>query len=426
MLTALLMWLTQVALAGCDFDAGAADAPFEARAHSAGVVVFEIRLVGKAQVPTALLNVLAKRGLPATMLVGTNWARRHGDALRGQEKLGHEIGVWFSIRNDLGLTSQTVVVPDFGDWIVALRRARADVRRATGQRPRAVGIKSLPEVAELAMEALGYKVLLPDERNIDDLPRRARSYTGAAGQARVIGIGPYDDGCGATLPAWTPAALDRASSAVARGRWVRVVLPSDPDAAPLLAKWLDEVVIPQGWAVVQGITAVRRARRPLGLPLKLEDTPTSMVPVTRTVPKDTWVKVAEALIEPTTLPRKLPGDLSPTEAFLGLCLLVSDAPATGTVSLGPLGPPVETARTGLGATEVALSPDAVRVTATELAPGLSGAVPSLVSVGDQTLTAAEFLRVLAMVSLNQAPVARGVSDPDPFAPGGGWGVSKGL
>ncbi len=426
MLTFLLLLLTRSAPAACDFEPGAFDAPFQAHAPAAGLVVFEIRLMGQAPVPSELLDVLSNRQLPATLLVGSIWARRNGEALRNIQKQGHEVGLWFSLRNNLGLTTKTVVIPDLGDWIVALRRARRDIRRSTGQRAKSIGTQSLPEIGELAMEAMTYRALLPDERNIDDLPRRARSYTGTSGQARVLGIGPYLDGCGATLPAWTPAALDRATSTAARGGWVRIVLPAKPSAAPLLAKWLDEVVIPQGWEVVTAVTAARRARRPLGLPLQHTNIPASEVSVVRTVTRDAWRAVAEALVQPTTLPRSLPGEFSPTEAFLGLCTLLSAESEATVTSLGPLSPPVETARTGLGNTEVPLRTEDVRATARELMPSLSGHVPSLVTVGSHTLTAAEFLRVMAMTTLNMEPVARGVSDPDPYAPGGGWGESKGL
>jgi hypothetical protein len=430
LISILLAWLS-VAAADCDLAPGPADAKFKALAPAAGVVIFEIRLLGQAPVPTELLQVLADRNLPATVLVSSSWAKRNGDALRDLPKSGHELGLFFSLRRDLRLTSQTIAVPDFGDWVVGLRRARREVRQNTGHRAKSIGIESLPDVGEVAMEALGYKALLPDERNVGDTPRRAQSVTGMAGQARVIGIGPYLDGCGAALPHWSPASLDRATSAVARGDWVRVVLPPDINAAPLLARWLDDVVIPQQWDVVTAIVASRRTRRPVLFPNKpiLVDQkaePTPSVAVKRTVARSTWDAVAHSLVQPTTLPRQLPGELCPTEAFLGMVTLLASDNATTPIALGALRPPMETARTGLGGSNVPLEAEDVRATARELLPGLSGQVPSLVSVGTHTLTAAEFLRVMALVVLNEPAIARGVNDPDPYAPGGGWGESKGL
>ena len=96
------------------------------------------------------------------------------------------------------------------------------------------------------------------------------------------------------------------------------------------------------------------------------------------------------------------------------------------MTLGPLRPPGEIARSSLGLTPVPLTPADVRAATRDIMPGLSGQVPGFVTVSGHTLTAAEFLRVMAMVHLGEAPVAQPIDDPDPYAPGGGWGESSGL
>jgi len=426
------MWALMLSLGihtaagSCEFDPGSATDPIAAHAPAAGTVIFEFRLAGRAPFPTALLKVLTDRDLPATLLVTSAWAPQHSEQLAGLSRDGHEVGYWVSIQEDLRLDRDMSAPPSLTHWVRGIRQGRRAVRQATKVPVRAIGIATLPNIAELAIEGLGFGVVLPAERTMADVPRRIGSLTSSAGRARIIGEGPYNDGCGAVLPAWTPGALDRATGAAARARWVRIALPSSPAAAPLLARWLDDVVLAQEWKVQTAGAAARDMRNPLKSPPKGPTSDPSAVPVSRSIHTETWTEVAQALAQADTLPRQLPGDLSPTEAFLGLTqILAGDTPPSAVVLTG-LKPPVEVARTGLGTVRVPLSDAAVRHAARELLPGLKGHVPSLVSVGTQMLTAAEFLRVMALVHLSQPPEARGVADPDPFAPGGGWGESAGL
>ncbi len=124
--------------------------------------------------------------------------------------------------------------------------------------------------------------------------------------------------------------------------------------------------------------------------------------------------------------RQLPGRLTPTEAFLGLTQLMAIERPPQAIALGPLRPPAELAHSSLGAAPVDLTEQAVRDAAVDLLPALVGQVPGFISVGTHNLTAAEFLRVMALVYLGLAPSARPVADPNPYAPGGGWGESEGL
>ncbi len=415
----------QTAAAECRFDAGARDAPLSTHAQAAGVVIVEMRLTGQAPPPTAILEELSKRGIHATVLASASWASRHGSALARFGEAGHEIGYWAALREDLHLSNSLATPPDLGAWVSGLRQGRKTVQRAAGTKIRTIGISTLPNIAEKAIEGLGFRVILPAERTVGDQPRRSASLHSAAGRARIIGEGPYVDGCGALLPSWTPAALDRATEVATRGPWVRVVLPSDPAAAPLLARWLDEVVVAHKWTVLTASVAGRRSKPTLGR--LTVGTPKAVKPaMTRAVDASTWSQVATVLAKAKTLPRDLPGGLNPTEAFLGLTHILASKSPPGTVTLGALRAPSETARTGLGTTRLNLTPEAVRHAAREIAPGLTGHVPNLIALGSHSLTAAEFLRVMALVYLERPPEAQAVTDPDPFASDGGWGESRGF
>jgi hypothetical protein len=420
----ILSAVIQTAAAECRFEPGPADGPIQVIAPARGAVILEIRLQGQAPPPTAMLEVLSERGVPATVLPSTRWAARHGASLAGLSEAGHELGYWLSVREDLQLRGQITTPPSLSHWVRSLREAKDGIEAATGQTVRTIGLRRLPEIGEKAMEGLGFRTILPSERTVGDQPRRSASLHSPAGRARIFGEGPYEDGCGAVLPAWTPAALDRATRVAARSQWLRIGLPSDPAAAPLLARWLDQVVLPQRWTVLTASEAGERAKPGLGAP---DTEATQPAPTTtREVPVASWTEAAQALADVRRLPRQLPGRLTPTEAFLGLAQLMAIERPTGPIALGPLRPPAELARSSLGAAPVDLTEQAVRDAAVDLLPALTGQVPGFISVGTQSLTAAEFLRVMARVYLGLAPSARRVADPNPYAPGGGWGESEGL
>ena len=193
----------------------AEDTRLRARAAALGHVSIEIPLIGSASPPEEILTVLNDRDLHTTLLPTRTWATLHGEFLRKAVASGHDVGMWFSLREDLGLTAERSSDPQFSDWISALRRSRKGIRKITGVRPTAVGIMYLPATGEIAMESMGFRTIFPTERTIEDLPRRARSTTNTAGRARIIGHGPYDDGCGNLLPHWSASSLDRATGAAA-------------------------------------------------------------------------------------------------------------------------------------------------------------------------------------------------------------------
>ncbi len=120
------------------------------------------------------------------------------------------------------------------------------------------------------------------------------------------------------------------------------------------------------------------------------------------------------------LPRQLPGELGLAETFAGLVLLVASPDRPGNLRLPVVRGPADVARSALPSGWQPTA-DEVRTAAQGLAPNLRGAVPAVVTVGDQLVAAREFLVMLADVALDQPPRARSVTDPDPFAVGAGWG-----
>jgi hypothetical protein len=399
----------------------AMDAPLRAVASALGHVTLEIPLVQSASEPREILAVLNSRGIKATFLPASEWAGRHSGFLQELAKTEHEIGVWFSLREDLGLTSDRSSDPLLSDWVAALRASKKKIRRIANVPPTTLAVAYLPTTGEVAMEGMAFRTILPNERTIDDIPRRARSTTSSAGRARIIGHGPYDDDCGSLLPHWSPAALDRATGAAARGEWVRIGLPSDDIGAPLLARWLDEVVLPNEWSILTADEMTRMLRRgPDPVATSAPD-----VAVSKSVPIEAWGNIAKTIAHSNPLPREFEAGLNLTEAFYGLTTLLAAPSPPPNVTLGHLSGPYEVASTGLRA-PYTLDAEDVRATARQIAQRLGGHIPALVTIGTTTLTAAEALQVMARVYINEPANATPVADPDPFAPGGGWGISSGL
>ena len=400
-----------------------ADSAFEAHASAKGGVVLEIPLAGSSPAPLAILQTLEARNLKATLLVSTDWAQRHASFLRTAVESGHEIGLWYSLQKDLGLTSDMTSDPVLSDWVDTMRRARKVLRKITKRRIDTIAVTFLPVTGEVAAEGLAFRAILIAERTIDDIPRRSRSFAGSVGRARIIGQGPYLDGCGDQLPHWSPAALDRATGAVARGEWVRIALPSNAEVGDLLGRWLDEVVIPGKWTIQTASEMANKARKMADI-IPVEQ-PENVVAVARSIPHETWIKIAETLSSADPLPRQPVEGINLTESFIGLVTLLAANETPTNISLGPLEPPLEVAAYGLASPKL-LTQDDVRASAQLLSKQLRGRIPSLIGVGDTTLTAAEALQLMAKTVLGLPPEATPVADPDPYAPGGGWGSSKGL
>ena len=422
MLTLLIALVTATVRAGCEPPPpNHPKAPIGARAPALGAAVLEVPLLGAMPEPKEIISTLNDRGIPATLMVSADWAERHGEFIQEAAEAGHEIGLWVSIRDDIGLSGAYAHDPDFSDWVDAIRRARKTVKKASGVQPKTIGMATLTPLGEMAIDALAFKAVLPTERTVQDQPRRVSRTDEAKGRARVIGQGRYTDGCGHILPHWSPAALDRATHTAARAEWVRIGLPSADGVSGMLGQWLDEVVIAEKWPVVT-------ARKMAKLAVKAEDRPPKPPPsiaVAKRITPEALRRAAENLAGDGRLPRRATEDLNLTETYIGLVTLVAAETPPGPVTLGHLSGPTSCARTEIDGPTLLTKTEIISL-ARQLHARLRGQVPALVSVGEHELTAAEALRVLARAHIGAKLLADHVDNPQPFALDCGWGSSKGL
>jgi hypothetical protein len=402
--------------AGCDFDAGSPNAPFQAEAKPGGRVAVEIRLEDGSRDPTPILQALTEHGVRATILVEPTAALHWSSVLADATKQGHDVGVLIRAQRDLGVAPETILQVSVTRWWQELKQARREVKRVAKQRPTIFALDIWTRAAAEALEQMRVRMVWSLD-GAGSAPRRLDLSKDAAGGTKLLGWGGYGDACGGTLPAWTPAAFDRVTDATRAGWPVRVELrPSGFDAA-LLGRWIDAVS-----SKVQFVTGQELA----GLSLQEMGAGGGTVPepphYVRRIDGAAWLSAAHAIEETWVLPRTAPGGLDPTEAFLAFALLLDAETPPATLEIGTLAPPIEIAETSLHGS-VPLDAADVRAAAKALSPPTLQVVPAVVTVGNVTLTAAEFLRVMAMVVLSHDPVARRTGDPDPFAPGGGWGTS---
>jgi hypothetical protein len=412
-----LAWLSLVsaARAGCEFDPGSPVAPFRAEAEAGARVALEVRLEDGSRDPSPILHALTEHGVPATILVEPTVAVRWSSLLSEATDQGHDVGVLIRSQRDLGVAPETILQVSVTRWWQELKQARHTVKRAAGQHPTIFAIDLWTRAAAVALEQMRVRMAWSLDGG-GGAPRRLDTSQDSAGSTKLLGWGGYNDTCGGTLPSWTPAAFDRVADATRAGWPVRVELrPSGFDAA-LLDRWLDRVA-----GQVRFVTGKDLA----GLSLQELGAGGSAPPPPRYVRRidgGAWLSAAHAIEEAWVLPRTAPGGLDPTEAFLAFALLLDAETPPTSLELGPLAPPLEVAQSSLR-DPVPLDAARVRDAAEGLSPTTLQVVPAVVTVGDVTLTAAEFLRVMAQVVLSHDPVARRVGDPDPFAPGGGWGTS---
>jgi len=392
-----------------------------ASAPALGFVGMEIPLVGPIPEPLEILKTLDDRGLKATLLVSKDWAQRHAEFLKNAASSGHEIGIWLSLKDDVGMSGEFAQEPQLADWVAALRQSRKAIRTVTGQTARTVGMSILPNLGETAAEAMAFRAILPNERTVGDRPRRVIKVDQAKGRARVIGQGRYDDGCGHLLPHWSPAGLDRATHAVARAEWIRIGLPAVDGVGPMLSQWLDTVVIPHNWPIVTASEMAKEVQRAKDRPLR---TPPP-VAVAKRVSPEQWMTVAEAVAETSTLPQYPATHVNLTEAFYGLVTLAASDLPPMPVTLGHLNPPTVSAERELSES-MEFSREQVSEMAVILKERLKGQVPSIVAIGSQSVTAGEALQLLSLYVLKRPLISTAVSNPKPFSPDFGWGSSVGL
>lgn len=418
--------------------AGPLDAPFAVPEVSDGVLILEVHVPAEAD-PAALLaliGVLNAHKAQATVLVSPAFIGPGADALRAIAKQKHEVGLLFAAA-DLPNPGVNPTLPPgmkpppgmqprgpgqliLNDWLPALHDPVRALRLITGKATDAVGIDVLSGGAEQAFEAIGVRAVLPLDPDEPGPARVLRSVNGAPARGRVLPADAWSGGCGPSLPAWTPAALDRAAALAGTKPALRVALPLQGANLELLDRWMREVVQAKRWRVQTASAAAARVRS-LALTLgRADESPPAEAPG-RYVSREALLAAALPLAEAQRLPRRLPGELSLTEALVGLMAVVADPEAEGH-RLPTARGPSEVAR-GTVPEGAAPSLEQLRAAAAELLPGMRGALPSVVSVGGHQITINELIVLLAQAALGRPLVVAPHSPPDPYAPDLGWGTS---
>ena len=287
--------------------------------------------------------------------------------------------------------------------------------------------------AEAMLGKMGFRTILQDRGPATAISRSAVVFEGQPRIGSVLGNGPYAGPCG-TRPQvrqFTPAAADRATRAI----WgaarieglptVRVGLQANDEGerdAAVLSRWLDERVVA---ADVRTHTPDETRKEILAYfrtgAIMQED------PLEggggRLVSLEQVRAAAAHLDQQNILPRTLPGELNLTEAFLAFALLLTDEVEGDVVRLTRLEGPEQSAKartTGI----VDVSRDDLLSTTRSLLDELPARVPSMLPVGDRMLTAAELLTAMAAAVRQDTPQSWPTANPDPNAPGQGWGTSE--
>ncbi len=418
----LIAWLAAAAVAAtCDLS-GPADAGFAVPLEADRVrVVVELWAEGADPAwAHALLDALDARGLGAVVVVPPDDV---DEALLARVAAGpHEAAIVLDERD-----VPRDVLQRLGD----LKRQLKPVRKAAGG-----ATVVLAPIGSRASEAMlgraGFRALV----NVQGPPTaQARMAGHLEGQPRinvVLHAGPYEDACGTDprVGPFTPVAADRAAQAIQRANRspgvpiVRVSLVGARGAstdAQVLGRWIDEVLVAGGVSVVtasaarlEALQSFRRGEEP---------PPAEAAGGGRVVAHAQAVQAAEALRDVVVLPRSLPGELSPTEAFYAFCLVASGRSEGSAVRIGALLGPPTLAESTLGG-EVALDPERVRGVARSLLAAMPSEVPAALPVDGHLLTASELLLALAsVVRGDEAPTTRPVAVPEPNERGLGWGAA---
>jgi len=409
----------QSALAACPPPGIHLDTPLVDPTEPASIVV-ELRIFADStpEDVAATIEVFDDTGLPLTVLVPSGWRPDDPGQLQGPS-------VELGLRTDTDtLLKSAQVLPStvpIADWRLAIRDARRELRKNTGASVRTISLPPPPPALELAIDESGLRTILVEDEGANEPPRVARSYGGKPGRARLLTEHGYSDRCGAVFAANTAPALNRITRAGVQVPVARVVLLPDPDAARSFVGWWSTVAAPADWVALKPRQAgLRVAGQWLPRPSAAISTVVDDPAPARAATAKELDAIAEAIVVARRLPRSLPGGFSLTEAFTGLNAWASNPQEV--VILPMLGGPTSipaTSRRAPGPVDVAQLKEA----STTLSLAVSQTVPSLVNVGETTLTVREYLVALAYLKLGQTPVARDTPDPDPYAPDGGWGSS---
>ena len=238
------------------------------------------------------------------------------------------------------------------------------------------------------------------------------------GRTRVISEGIQTDSCGARLGHPSPSALDRVTRTAPSQVVSRVALGPSVDEARAVVLWWQTIAAPADWKAWSIRTAFLRLGTAQLVPKASESAPLPQA----VIGLDALQLAAASIVDHGRLPRMLPGDLTPTEAFVGLTALAAN-PGHARYTVPVVSAPSDPSQSMLDA-PLALEEAALRNAAADLLTRMDRQIPGLIRVGPHTISTGECLVALAHLALGQAITARPVASPDPYAAGGGWGVVR--
>lgn len=331
---------------------------------------------------------------------------------------GHEIAV---------VLPASAVPQDVLAKVGPLRRSLKPLRSA-GARLNTVHAPIGSRASEAMLGRAGFHALINTAAPPTAAPRLAGHLEGQPRINVVMHGGAYEGPCGPDprVGPFTPRAADRAARAIQRAQStdgvpvVRVALDGgrgSPDDAAVLGRWIDEVLVSGGVQIVAPNVARQAVLQSIRRGLEIAPAAEGG----RVVSIAEATEAAHALQGVTVVPRTLPGELTPTEAFYAFALIAAEHNDGVAVRIGALQGPTTRASSTLSG-ETPLEREAVQATARALLSAMPDAVPAAMRVGDQLLTASELLLALASVVRGDASVAtHPVSVADPNMRGLGWG-----
>ena len=408
----------------CDLHAPP-DQPFEVPLAADGVrVMVEVWLEGaSATWAETTLAAAVNANIPVTVMIP---AGPVPDALVPSLGLVKEHDVL-----SLGFVLPASAVPqNLSTSVRPLRKSLQPAQKLAG-RSRTVVAPIGSRGAEAMLGRVGFRELV----NATSPPQAGSRYAGILEGMQRINVvfpgGPYQGPCGPDprVGPFTPRAADRAAraiqqaSAVPGAPVVRVALVGAQGAntdGDVLARWVREVIEPGGATV----TSARQARIAVLQALRQNiDMSHAVGAVGRVVSLEDTQRAAEALLGEAVIPRTLPGDLTPSEAFFAFTLVLAGRDDGTAVRIRGLSGPSSDARSILTG-PVDLSPASVRDTALALQAAMPREIPSAMPIDGRLLTAGEVLLAFASAVRGDEPVVtRPIAVPDPNARGLGWGVA---
>lgn len=409
----------------CDLDAPS-DAPFEVPLAAEGVrVLVELWLEGAT--PTwaeTTISAVASAGIPATVMMP---AGPVPDALApslGLVKGSDVLSLGFVL--PASAVPQNLSVP-----LGPLRKSLQPAQRLAG-RSRTVVAPIGSRGTEAMLGRAGFRALI----NAASPPQAGSRYAGILEGMQRINVvfpgGPYQGVCGndPRVGPFTPKAADRAAravqqaSAVPGAPVVRVALLGSRGSATdseVLVRWVRDVITPGGATVSSPRDARLAALQALRQGVDMSHAVGAMG---RVVSLDDAQEAALALTTVTMIPRGLPGDLTPSEAFYAFTLILAGRDDGSAVRIKTLAGPSSAARSILSG-PIGLDPEAVRATARALQSAMPAEIPAAIPVDGHLLTAGELLLAMASAVRDETPaLTRPVAVPDPNARGLGWGSAS--